>query len=535
MKSVQQSLLISSNSYDISGSIYYNITGVNPSHTFNYESNGIQSPLMVINKTGTVFIGSSNSSNNYQSYNNERLLVEGNVFINNSNISNPSSLIIGNSNTNNCLLQTFGKIIIGTSNADVSNYSFYVNSNVKINSNLIVGSNLTLSCNLSVGSNLTLSCNLSVGGIISGNGCNLNTIKISSLVLDGIYNSNKLNANYVRINSNTGINVSNNDLILNYDNTKFLIDSSNRLSLSNSAVPSFWLSAQINETDPKNVSNIYFNNGISYVGILNDAPKSYLYIGRKGTLLRLATENVADSHFSQIGTNDLLDNSNHTKIKLVKSVQQSLLISSNSYDISGSIYYNITGFNPSHTFNYENNGIQTPLMIINNTGSVIIGPSNVDASLYSLYVNSNVKINSNITINGNITGSNNATFINTVTIGQSATPALNLSGYQLNVNGNMGLTGNIFTISDETVKMNVKTYDNALNRIINCRGVTFNYINNFNKDKLNIGVIAQEIEKVIPEVVETNIDGIKNVNYLALIGVLIEAIKELNKKIDIKI
>ena len=174
-------------------------------------------------------------------------------------------------------------------------------------------------------------------------------------------------------------------------------------------------------------------------------------------------------------------------------------------------------------------------MIINNTGSVIIGPSNADASLYSLYVNSNVKINSNITINGNITGSNNATFINTVTIGQSATPALNLSGYQLNVNGNMGLTGNIFTISDETVKMNVKTYDNALNRIINCRGVTFNYINNFNKDKLNIGVIAQEIEKVIPEVVETNIDGIKNVNYLALIGVLIEAIKELNKKIDIKI
>jgi len=170
--------------------------------------------------------------------------------------------------------------------------------------------------------------------------------------------------------------------------------------------------------------------------------------------------------------------------------------------------------------------------ILQTFGSVIIGTSNIDTSSYSLYVNSNVKINSNIIITGNISGSNNATFLNTVTVGQSTTPALNLSGYQLNINGNMGLTGNIFTISDETLKTNVKTYNNALDRIINCRGVTFNYINNF--DKINIGVIAQEIEKIIPEVVETN-NGIKNVNYLALIGVLIEAIKELNKKIDIKI
>ena len=80
------------------------------------------------------------------------------------------------------------------------------------------------------------------------------------------------------------------------------------------------------------------------------------------------------------------------------------------------------------------------------------------------------------------------------------------------------------------IKTNVKTVDNALEKIINCRGVSFNYIDNSNKQQ--IGVIAQEIEKIIPEIVDTNNNGFKNVNYLSIIGYLIEAIKDLNNKIN---
>ncbi|WP_148285252.1 tail fiber domain-containing protein, partial [Flavobacterium sp. B17] len=48
----------------------------------------------------------------------------------------------------------------------------------------------------------------------------------------------------------------------------------------------------------------------------------------------------------------------------------------------------------------------------------------------------------------------------------------------------------------------------------------------------DIGVIAQELEKVLPDAVSTNKDGYKSVNYNALVPVLIEALKESNNKID---
>jgi len=76
--------------------------------------------------------------------------------------------------------------------------------------------------------------------------------------------------------------------------------------------------------------------------------------------------------------------------------------------------------------------------------------------------------------------------------------------------------------SDENLKKNVTTIDSALNKLLDLRGVNFNWIENGN---YAMGVIAQEVEKVIPEVVSTSGDT-KRVNYGAMIGLLIEAIKE---------
>ena len=47
-----------------------------------------------------------------------------------------------------------------------------------------------------------------------------------------------------------------------------------------------------------------------------------------------------------------------------------------------------------------------------------------------------------------------------------------------------------------------------------------------------VGVIAQEVEKVLPEVVNTDGDGMKSVDYGKMVGVLIEAIKELKQEIE---
>ena len=551
---------------------------------------------MVLNKNGTLFINSNNRIVN----NNEKLIVSGNVSILNSNTANPARVIIGESSTNNAILQTFGSIISGTSNQEASLYSFYANSNVKFNNNLIISSNLIIGNNINVSNNIIINSNLFVGnnfnvnsnGVITGNGSNINNLKISSLYLD---NSNlKLNANFININSNTGLNTSNNQLIINYDNTKFSINSNNQLSLNNSGLASYWISAIPNITDPDGVTKIYFNKNDSYVGILNDNPKSSLYIGQNGNLLRLATiDKINDSYYSQISTNDNNCNINNSKIKLIAPVNQQLINSSNNYDISGSIYYYITGSNPVHAFNYESNGIINSLMVLNkdgtlfinsnnrsinnneklivsgnvsilnsNTanpakviigesstsngilqtfGSIISGPSNQEASLYSFYANNNVKFNSNLIVVGSILTSNQANFANTVSMGniQSSMDLLNDSSYILKVSGKIGLNGTISTISDERLKTNIRTYDNALDKILNCRGVSFNYNQNFYNNendykKTNIGVIAQEIEKILPELVDKTDNGYKNVNYLGIIGVLIEAIKELNNKIENK-
>ena len=65
-----------------------------------------------------------------------------------------------------------------------------------------------------------------------------------------------------------------------------------------------------------------------------------------------------------------------------------------------------------------------------------------------------------------------------------------------------------------------------LKRFYNSQGVTFNKLDHHD-DRRHAGVIAQEVEKVLPEVVYTDKDGMKSVAYGNVIGLLIEAIKEL--------
>lgn len=84
--------------------------------------------------------------------------------------------------------------------------------------------------------------------------------------------------------------------------------------------------------------------------------------------------------------------------------------------------------------------------------------------------------------------------------------------------------------SDEKLKERVKDLDNSLQKVLALRGVSFYFKNQ--PDVKKIGLIAQEVEKVVPEVVATNQEGIKSVEYGNLIALLIEAIKEQQKEID---
>jgi hypothetical protein len=90
--------------------------------------------------------------------------------------------------------------------------------------------------------------------------------------------------------------------------------------------------------------------------------------------------------------------------------------------------------------------------------------------------------------------------------------------------------GNFNTTSDIKLKENVVTLENSLDKIKAMRGVSFDW-----KDsgKSTIGLIAQEVEQVLPELVEHNQeDDVKTVSYANIVAVLIEAIKEQQVQID---
>jgi hypothetical protein len=89
--------------------------------------------------------------------------------------------------------------------------------------------------------------------------------------------------------------------------------------------------------------------------------------------------------------------------------------------------------------------------------------------------------------------------------------------------------GSVTADSDERLKENIETIDNALEKTLQLRGVRFT--KKFTGAQ-EIGVIAQEVEKVIPEVVKNNENDIKSVAYGNMVGLLIEAVKELTHKVD---
>ena len=102
-----------------------------------------------------------------------------------------------------------------------------------------------------------------------------------------------------------------------------------------------------------------------------------------------------------------------------------------------------------------------------------------------------------------------------------------IPGYTLDVNGTVYASGDVIMFSDERKKTNIKPITNALDKVLQLRGVTFDKIGD--GTRRHAGIIAQEIEKVLPEVVYTDDDGMKGVAYGNIIALLIEAIKELKK------
>jgi hypothetical protein len=206
--------------------------------------------------------------------------------------------------------------------------------------------------------------------------------------------------------------------------------------------------------------------------------------------------------------------------------------------VDGTVFYdaNNTGYyvDPASTsylnfINIQSGFANGPVSFLSTVGATSGSLSNPSLQAYSL--------------------SNNSAFMSfhkaghyAVNFGLDSDNVLRIGGWsasanrwQLDMSGNMTAAGNVTAYSDIRLKDNIEPIENALDKVTQLNGVTFTRKDHDDKTRRHAGVIAQEVEKVLPEVVSEDNEGIKNVAYGNMVGLLIEAIKEQNKAIyDLK-
>jgi hypothetical protein len=111
------------------------------------------------------------------------------------------------------------------------------------------------------------------------------------------------------------------------------------------------------------------------------------------------------------------------------------------------------------------------------------------------------------------------------------------TGWAVYANGYAGGATGWYNNSDIRYKTHIVTLSDALDRVLALRGVSFDWRRDEFKDRQftagrQIGLIAQEVEQVLPELVCTDREGYKSVAYANMAPVLVEAIKALNSKVE---
>ena len=173
------------------------------------------------------------------------------------------------------------------------------------------------------------------------------------------------------------------------------------------------------------------------------------------------------------------------------------------------------------------------------SGATVVSDIDINVSTDSLGhvtdANGSVSTRTLTLANLGYSGATNANYItnnNEITNGRGFTTYTSNQGTDTNdyVNfASVTASGNVTAFSDATLKTDIHTINEALGIVGKLRGVTYKWLSNGEAD---IGVIAQEVQEVVPEVIKETVDGIKTVDYGRLVSVLINAVNELNEKLD---
>ena len=186
-----------------------------------------------------------------------------------------------------------------------------------------------------------------------------------------------------------------------------------------------------------------------------------------------------------------------------------------------------TGFTPSTattgavtlagTLNIANGG--TGLSTIGSNGTVLT--SNGTTASWAAAAGA--------TITGTTTSGTYYVVGTTLTSGSLTTASIsNTNAVSYNASTGALTAVSMVSSSDERLKSNIQTLTNAVQTVENLRGVS--YLRN---DRPEIGVVAQEVEKVLPMLVHEDPEGYKSVAYGNMVGLLIEAVKELSAEVKV--
>lgn len=185
---------------------------------------------------------------------------------------------------------------------------------------------------------------------------------------------------------------------------------------------------------------------------------------------------------------------------------------------------NVSGVSTFSTISQLNvTGVITASTFVGD-GSGLTGVASTD----NIQTATSAKFLSNVNVSG-ITTLNTAIVGSAVSISAGALDGgrtVRILGENLNVLG-IATAQDFDSLSDINFKENISTVHNALETVGQLRGVSFNWKES---GEPSYGVIAQEMENVLPELVHG--DDPKRVNYNGIIGVLIEAVKELKAEVD---
>lgn len=197
--------------------------------------------------------------------------------------------------------------------------------------------------------------------------------------------------------------------------------------------------------------------------------------------------------------------------------------------LSGSGGANGLGGEMSFHTKEDNSTSTLQRMTITNSGRVGMGTSSPTGNLHVL---SNVAANYSTIVNQNTTAGGVAWTWYSSSTGTSLGPnamcfGTNVCLMTLYTSGNLTIAGTLTQSSDQRLKRNVSAISNALDSVTSLTGVTYYWKDPSKDSSRQIGLIAQDVEKVFPEAVKTDSHGMKSVAYQSLIAPLINAVHEI--------